>query len=181
MSPYQDDLYYDTEFLEQGADHPLHLISVGFIDTEGETLYGINADAPWHLIREHPWLRDNVLPHLPGSVGPYGWRLDYSHPDVLPRQALAAAVRRYVLSHTSPRLNAWFSSHDHVAITGLFGPMVNLPTGFPMRTHDVTDDWDRAGNPEIPPMTTASAHHALDDARYVRHIADHLRDLEGTW
>lgn len=172
-------IFYDTEFLERGADHPLHLISIGMVTDDGSaTLYAINADAPWHLIRDHPWLADNVLPHLPGAHGPHGWQPNYNHAAYLTRPALAGAVRRFILAQPSPRLRAWYSSHDHVALTGLFGPMANLPTGIPMRTGDIAQRHQDLGHPEIPPTPTMTAHHALDDARRARYIEHHLDSLE---
>lgn len=173
----RDQVFYDTEFFEQGPDHPIYCISVGMIDNQGNTLYGINLDAPWHLISADPWLAKNVLPHLPGNFRAHGWKPDYYHQAFVSRAELAAKVRRFVLRLNQPRLNAWYSAHDHVVLTQLLGTMAQLPTGFPMSTHDLLDDWERAGSPELPQQTSV-LHHALEDAHHAKAIHDYLAGMD---
>lgn len=56
-------IYYDTEFLEDGAT--ISLISIGMVAEDGREYYAINHDAPWERISKHTWLMSNVVPGLP--------------------------------------------------------------------------------------------------------------------
>ena len=53
--------FLDTEFYEDGKI--IDLISIGIVSEDGRELYCVNQDAKLHLVS--PWVRQNVLPHLP--------------------------------------------------------------------------------------------------------------------
>ncbi len=168
------DIYYDTEFLEDGRT--IELISIGMVREDGAEYYAIR-DAPW-IMREvvkHDWLRANVLPSLPvllSSEEPPQYRKwDPWHPDysaIKPLDQIAREVRDFILAAPDPELWAWYGAYDHVVLCQLWGTMMHLPEGVPMWTNDLKQECERLGNPEMPPMPGVTEHNALSDAREVR-------------
>lgn len=174
-------IYYDCEFVEDGRT--IDLVSIGMVCGD-EFVYGIVADDDLidRMIR-HPWLSKNVLPHLPVKIA-YGdgvltaqgyeapvkyWEWDEAHPDYLyvrPRKAIAARLRRFILSRKDPQLWAYFGAYDHIALAQLFGDMTDLPGGIPMYTNEFMQEWHRAGKPALPPRPQ-DAHHSLADAQWL--------------
>lgn len=151
--------FYDTEFHEDGRT--IDFISVGIVTEDGREYYAVNAEADWPRIREHEWLMANVYPHLPH---PGEWK---------PKRQIAREVQEFLLASTPPELWAWFSAYDHVVLAQLFGTMMDLPEGIPMYTNDVRSlvDWtdvDRL------PRQTGTSHDALDDARHVKAMYEHI-------
>jgi hypothetical protein len=67
-----------------------------------------------------------------------------------------------------------YCAYDHAALCQLFGRMTDLPPGFPMWTHELRQEWERAGKPEMPSLPGAHEHNALDDAREVKFRYDWL-------
>lgn len=177
-------IFYDTEFVENGVT--IDLVSIGMVAERNE-LYAIVADDQLiQRVAEHPWLTMNVLPHLPVKVvrnldsiyhdhdgnrwHPVKyWEWDEAHPDfacVLPRKAIAAQVRSFILEHASPRLWAYYGAYDHVCLAQLYGRMLDLPHGVPMFTNEFMQEWHRAGQPPLPPKPK-DAHNALADAQWL--------------
>jgi hypothetical protein len=171
-------IVYDCEFLEDGRT--IDLISMGMVDDSGREFYAVNREAPWKRIAKHPWLPDNVVPHLPRLHGDerlhrwclsrYGRRhnpcmLDFAHPHMMSRQRIAQRVADFVLLD-GPKVELWadYAAYDHVALAQLFGTMMDLPAGVPMFTHELMQLWERAGRPEKPKQS--DEHNALADARH---------------
>lgn len=162
---------YDTEFLEDG--HTIELISIGIVCEDGRQYYAVNSDMDHKRISVNTWLCLNVIPHLPLSEGP-PWRdggaweyaIDMSSTLVKPKWVIANEVREFLLAAPDPELWAYYAAYDHVALAQLWGPMINLPEGIPMYTHDLKQEMDRVGvdSGEIPPP--ADAHNALADAQW---------------
>lgn len=167
-------VWYDTEFLENGRT--IELISFGATrENDGAELYLINRDAPWSRIKNHPWLCENVVPHLPlvdgihrAGRGRYEFTVDETHERVVPRRDLAGRVLAFIRgAGEQVRLRAWFGAYDHVALAWLYGPMAQMPDGIPYWTGDVKQDHVRLGEPNLPPQK-GGEHDALADARQVR-------------
>ena len=170
---------YDTEFLEDGKT--IALISIGMVRDDGAEYYAVNeAASKWRLrrrIRKHPWLMANVVPSLPKAHGdwnlymPRRWLFNYSDPCVKPLHVIAREVRGFVLERPQPELWADHGAYDHVRLAQLFGPMIDLPAGFPMWTHELRQEAERSGNPDLPRLSGATSgmgeHNALHDAREV--------------
>lgn len=164
-------LYYDTEFLEDGA--LIALISIGMVTEGGREYYAINADMPVKKIAEHDWLMGNVVPHLPRLYGdtrrhaehrnPLG--INWDHPDVKPRDQIADEVKAFILAVPDVELWAWYGAFDHVALAWLYGPMSKLPDGIPMWTNDLRQERLRLGDPVMPDQKSGE-HNALSDARH---------------
>lgn len=173
-------VFYDTEFLEDG--HTIELISIGMVTEDGREYSAVNSEAPWERILQHPWLRINVVPHLPGREPPYRlgnrwiWSLNTDARGVKPRGVIANEVQDFLLSVPQRQLWAWYAAYDHVALAQLWGPMARLPEGIPMWTNDIRQECERLGNPPMPEQT-GPQHDALADARHVKVRADYLAAL----
>jgi hypothetical protein len=155
--------FYDTEFLERGPEHPLELITLGVVAEDGRELYLANADFdPEHAT---PWLREHVLPHLPPRSDPV-WR----H-----RPEIALELHRFV-GEVVPEWWGDCAAYDHVVLCQIFGEMTALPTGWPYFTRDLSQLKEFLGDPALPPFR-GRAHHALDDARWIRDAWELLRRL----
>lgn len=192
-------VFYDCEFLEDGRT--IEMLSIGMVDDQGREMYAVNADAPlrrkwwapWRKTRveRHPWLMENVVPHLARPHGdwilhmPRGWLVDYCNPNVVSRAAIAARVQDFITCDpdTGERgpdveLWAWYGAYDHVALAQLFGPMVKLPRGIPMYTNDLRQEVQRLGNPRLPDQPDG-LHNALADARHVKARFEYVASLPG--
>ncbi|MFB8760935.1 3'-5' exoribonuclease domain-containing protein [Nocardiopsis alba] len=159
---------YDTEFLDDGRS--LSLISIGIAAEDGREYHAVLADAPWERVVAHDWLRENVVPLLPGGMDPETgrWSLDAGDPRVRSRSRIAREVEEFLLSQGEPELWADYGAYDHVALCGLYGAMVDLPRGIPMFTRELRQEAASRGL-EVPEMT-AGAHDALEDARHVLRV-----------
>lgn len=175
-------VFYDTEFLEDGER--IHLISIGMVREDGTEYYAVNSDADWKAIARHRWLCENVVPHLPLTrtgtlphlVTPashhsdvdFWFTLDEGSALVKPQQVIANEVRDFILGVPDPELWADYCAYDHVRLAQLWGPMIRLPEGIPMWTHELRQEWERLGKPDLPSLPGAREHNALDDAREVK-------------
>lgn len=174
---------YDLEFLEDG--HTIELISIGMVCDDGREYYAVNSEAPWEKIRENDWLIRNVLPSLPitgrtsldsylasGNTYPKGSLLmvgaDGKDTRVKPHWVIANEVRDFIRA-TGPDVELWanYGAYDHVALAQLWGPMIALPDGVPMFTHDIQQEARRQGIgwDDLPKQETGE-HNALADARH---------------
>ena len=129
-------IYYDTEFIEDGAS--ITLISIGMITDDGASYYAVNGDlddttrrdpdlrggyigkTPWERIVENDWLVRNVVSHLPvkgrpaatlgsvfgGKANARGLELDHTNSDVKPRQVIANEVRDFIQA-AGPGVELW--------------------------------------------------------------------------
>ena len=173
-------VFYDTEFLERGQGFPIYPISIGLVREDGEEYYAVNRNAPWAAIVQHEWLRENVLPHLPGKLGLAGefskFDLDLSHPDVKPMHQIALDLEEFLFQAAvadNPEddefeLWAYYCSYDHVVLAQLFGRMVDMPSWAPYYTHDLKVAQRLLAPGFRFPEQSTSEHHALNDAKWVR-------------
>lgn len=163
-------IFHDWEFIENGLT--IRPISVGMVNEVGDTLYYIVRDETTITDAvHHPWLRANVVKHLPVKLGddlPDGWDWDDQHPDwpgVQPMDVIRPSVAAFITASPNPELWAWYGAFDHVCLAWLFGAMVDLPEGVPMWTNDLKQEAVRLGDPRMPAMQPAKMeHHALHDA-----------------
>jgi len=163
--------FYDTEFIEDGTT--IDFISIGIVAEDGREYYAVNANMPARRIRKHEWLMANVVPQLPQGSGdrrnhiPATWVVDYHDPLVKPKMQIRDEVRDFLLSDGKPELWAWYCAYDHVVLAQLFGPMIELPEGIPMYTHDLRALIDYLPDDELPKQA-GGVHNALEDARWVK-------------
>ena len=112
--------FLDTEFSERGPAYPIQLISIGIVAEDGRTLYAENYECDWAAC--NPWVAANVLPHLTG-----------------PRSTLAtikAAIVDFVGKDSKPEFWGYFADYDWVVFAQIFGTMMDLPEGWPIRFVD---------------------------------------------
>ncbi|MGW3821785.1 3'-5' exoribonuclease domain-containing protein [Streptomyces sp. NPDC005071] len=181
---------YDCEFLDDGRT--IELISIGMVCDDGREYYAVNSDAPWEKIRKNDWLIRNVLPSLPitgrTSLDSYlaipansypKTTLELVGPDtkdtrVKPHWVIANEVRDFIFAAQEPdvdystvKLWANYGAYDHVALAQLWGPMVAMPDGVPMFTHDIQQEARRLGfGWDDLPKQENGEHNALADARH---------------
>ncbi|MGW5519228.1 3'-5' exoribonuclease domain-containing protein [Nocardia africana] len=170
---------YDLEFLEDGRT--IELISIGIVSESGREYYAVNLDLPVKRIRKHQWLMVNVVPSLPKPAGdwnnhmPRRWLFDYNNHAVKHRDRIAEEVRAFLLAEGKPELWADYGAYDHVALCQLWGPMINLPAGLPMFTHDIEQAIEAVPG-FVKPEQAEGQHNALEDARYNMRVLDALRE-----
>lgn len=121
---------------------------------------------PGARIVRDDWLMENVVPHL-GYFGAFK-----------PKQQIADEVGEFLTSGKEvPELWAYFSAYDHVALAQLWGRMVNLPSGIPMRTNDVRQEMERLGVVKEEVTQEGYLHNALDDAQWNWEMLRYLRSV----
>jgi len=187
--------FYDCEFLEDGKT--IELISIGIVADDGREYYAVNSEAPMGRIRANDWLMRNVVTSLPitgeRSMETYLAHAANSYPKpstafidldqtatvVRPRQVIANEVRDFLLAGDLD-LELWanYAACDFVALYQLFGPLIALPDGIPMFTHDFQQALRAAGNPPTP-QQEVGLHNALDDARHLKACFDAIGARHG--
>lgn len=180
-------VYFDTEFLEDGST--IELISIGMVRDDGAEYYAVSKAATKRPLRtrisKHPWLMQNVVPSLPKAHGdwnlhmPDRWLFNYCDPVVKPRHVIAREVEAFILGVPEPELWAWYGAYDHVVLCQLWGRMIDLPKGVPMFTHDLKQECERLGNPDLPSLPGVKEHNALSDAREVKFRREWLLEHHG--
>jgi hypothetical protein len=182
--------WYDTEFLDTGST--IDLVSIGMVAEDGRELYLQSCE--FEHSKANDWVKEHVFPHLAicphithdsnydllwqqtvdhvclgqctftdpekGIIGAYTdcfWRT---------REQIKNEVLAFVNAGVGkPEFIGYYSGYDHVALAQLFGPMINLPKGWPMYTIDLKQTCDELGNPRLP-VQGKSEHNALQDARW---------------
>lgn len=176
------ELYYDSEFLENGVT--IKFLSIGMVAEDGRELYRItnNMNTIIAAARD-PWLKENVLSSFP-LVHPIDTAMpvwDESHPDfvyVWDSTAIALDIHKFISDTHNPSLWAYFGAYDHVLLAQLFGKMIHLPHGIPMYTNDLMTEIERLGRPFVPQMPNCIGHNALSDAREVKWRREWLKEYE---
>jgi len=168
-------VYYDCEFWENG--HTIDLISIGLVAEDGREYYAVNADCDWFSIIHHAWLKENVVPYLPTKQDRHWLRLDVDNPTVKLKLDIAKEVREFLQCTPDLEMWAWYGAYDHVALCQLWGRMIDLPSGIPMWTNDIRQEFHRLGNPSKPTQDLKE-HHALDDARFNMQLHKFVLDYE---
>lgn len=153
--------WFDTEFYEDGRI--IELISIGVAAEDGRTYYA-ETHCSWELASKTDWLKQNVRPHLRGSI-------------LYPPKIMTDLVEFF---SREPEIWAYYADYDWVALCQLYGRMVDLPPGWPKYCLDVKQLAWSLGNPQLPPQVTAE-HDALQDAiwtadawRYLQRYKDEL-------
>lgn len=139
-------IYFDTEFIEDGKT--IDLISIGMVREDGAELYLQNIDCDRN--RASQWVKDNVFPHL--------------GPDWSTRTGIANEIVGF--SGKGPEFWGYYADYDWVVFCQLFGRMVDLPSGWPMRCLDLRQWLDHRGLEHVKQPDT-DQHHALSDARWI--------------
>lgn len=158
--------FYDTEFIDNGKTIPM--ISIGIIADDGRSYYAVNKEIPQQHIWANTWLGTHVWPHLP-TIDNLGQELDYNHPTVKAPALIAHEVHQFLTATGfDNELWSYYSAYDHVVLCQLYGPMIDLPSGIPARTNDLTQEIERRGTFTLP--HDPDRHHALADAGWIRDV-----------
>lgn len=154
-------LWFDTEFIEDGPDRPLELISIGVVAEDGREFYAESADVKLH--RANPWVKANVIPHLRNGL------------TKRTRTQIAADLLDFV-GNEPPEWWGYYCDYDWVILCQLFGAMIDLPARWPMYALDVKQLAFSRGDPKLPPPFPGDGpeHNALADARWTRQAFTYL-------
>ena len=112
--------WFDTEFIDDGRT--IDLISIGIVSEDGRTYYAEHQECD--LSNAGSWVREHVFPLL-------SWKPE--------TQKARWLIGREILEFCGdkPEFWAWFGAYDWVALCQLYGRMIDLPKGWPMRVNDV--------------------------------------------
>ncbi len=149
--------WFDTEFIEDGKT--IDLMSIGIVAEDGRSYYAEAEEC--EPSRASDWVKQNVISHLEG-----GDRR-------IPRDRIAVEVREFL--GEKPELWAYYASYDWVALSQLYGTLMDLPKGWPKYCRDLKQWCDMLGSPALPEQTSTE-HHALCDAIWTKQAWEWLRD-----
>lgn len=186
--------FLDTEFIEDGKT--IDLISIGIVAEDGREFYCLNYDCDHSKASQ--WVKDNVLAHLPEKTrSNIASCSDNIFGKYISHKRIALEVLKFIKpaygdaggfiddDHIIKRLSAvelkgeekpefWgeWSAYDWVVFCWLFGDMVDLPKGFPMRCNDViqyAEEHLGIKSEDLPPSLEKDGnHHALLGAKTVQ-------------
>lgn len=152
--------YLDTEFIERGYSR-VELISIGIVAQDGREYYAVAADG-WS-VTSTDWVTTHVLPFLGTN-------------ERKPRARIAQDIREFC--GTDPKVWGYYADYDWVLFCQLFGTMMDLPKGFPKFCMDVKQLSRMMGDPPLP-RQEKDEHNALEDARHIKKMHEHLMGLGG--
>lgn len=174
--------YIDEEFIEDGRT--IDIVSIGIVAGDGRKLYLQSVEFDPH--KASPWVAANVFPHLSRCSHPYGGQIladelelhkrelciDYRCPWNLCRN-MQTQIKIFLdpAQYGTPELWGWCCSYDHVALCQLFGPMTNIPNGWPYYINDLQSILGDTPDSELPPQE-GTAHHALEDALHIKRLCE---------
>lgn len=134
--------WFDSEFFDTGRE--IRLISIGIVAEDGREVYAELDDIGQMGIPNKHWLIKNVLPHLAGPKHPW--------------YRIADDIKSFV--GLDPEFWAYCGAYDWVALSQLYGPLVDRPESWPFNhfdTNQLPGFRKYAVKPDKP-------HHALADA-----------------
>lgn len=143
--------FIDTEFIENGPQYPIYLISIGVKCEDGREYYAENENCPLHLAND--WVKEHVIPklHRSNAKSPF---------------MIAAELQRFVGLGEEPVFWGYYADYDWVATAQLYGVMVDLPTSWPKYCLDLKQVQKMLGGGIRLPPDPGEEHHALADARW---------------
>lgn len=152
--------FIDCEFDESHGR--VDLISMGLVCEDGRELY--LAVSTYDTRKAHPWLRRNVLPHLPPES------------ERRTKREIADKICEFMAPdvYGKPELWGYYNSYDFVAFCSVFGRMIDLPRDMPRYANELRQLSDQLGNPRLPRIEEGTKHNALDDARRHKVIYERL-------
>jgi hypothetical protein len=153
-------IWLDTEFLEegQGWHRGIELLSLGAVKDDGSTFYGETKEGRTKAGSvANPWVRKHVVPQL--------WTTEVA---VQSRHRLAERFAEWC--GPNPEFWGYMAAYDWVAVTGLYGAMVDHPKTWPFFIRDLAQlaeakkgaaDWPEKA---VSTRNNRPKHHALTDA-----------------
>lgn len=162
-------IFLDTEFMEDGET--IKPLSLGFVTETNKTLYMVITDVDHDEANE--FVKENVIPYLHRDEATYCTRKE------------AGPIIKDWIRNTSngKRIKFWanYGAYDWVLLCQLFGPMVDLPIGWPMYCNEIQQELRNKGYyraSDLPELTTVKVpHNCLDDAKGVKERYEWLRSI----
>ncbi|MEU4243145.1 3'-5' exoribonuclease [Actinoplanes sp. NPDC026619] len=164
-------VFLDTEYVDTGR--LIVPISIALVAETGAEYYAVFAENDLRHIGGHPWLSQNVAPHLPIRSSGSSWMWDPRHPDftaVKPQSTIAAEIVAFFSQLPGAEIWAYFSPFDTIVLTQLYGPFDELPHTIPRFIKDLMQEAIRIRR--TVPQQSQPVHHALFDARHALTIAE---------
>lgn len=165
--------FIDTEFAEKPCQ--IDLISLAIVAEDGREFYAESSEFDYSQANE--WVKQNVVPqlwHLQADKSKYNaWIRDRGCGGLLSRTEIAREVRLFI-GDDKPEFWGYYADYDWVVFCWLFGPMVDLPKGWPMYCRDIKQWADQLGGVQLPQQDTGE-HHALADARWNKLAFEYLQ------
>jgi hypothetical protein len=170
--------FYDTEFKEDGKT--IDLISIGIVCEDGREYYAVSDEFDTRRVARDNWLMNNVMSsidHVKSVVvdfegAPVVRDILVTDPARKSRDQIKQDIVDFVAGTTVEWWN-WYGAYDHVVLCQLFGPMIELPDGFPMYSNDIKQLHKLAGYCAMPKQPKG-LHNALADAKFNIERYDYL-------
>lgn len=160
--------FLDTEFNEDGRT--IDLISIALVSEDGLIYYAVSQEFDAEKCNE--FVKQNVLPKLPPREDARTWKS---------RAEIAFDVQSFLLmpNGTKPEMWGYFADYDWVVLCQLYGPMMNLPKGFPFWCRDLKQLMEERGvkKEDLPPEDPAGEHNALADALWIRSAYEWIKKI----
>jgi hypothetical protein len=167
--------WYDCEFIDDSK--VIDLISIGMVCEDGRELYLQSVD--FDEYKASDWVQQNVISHL-AQCPCCGHKVNH---DVMGKcrhnqcpWRTHEQIRDEILAFVNagdgkPEFWSWISSYDHVALTQLFGTMMDYPHEWTHYTRDFQYILDERGiSDDELPQQDEGVHHALEDARHLKKL-----------
>lgn len=160
-------IFFDFEFIETGAQHPIAPISIGMVREDGQMYYAEFANIPWHWANS--WVLENIKPFMQGG------ELAKDH------KTIVGDILEFC--GQSPDFWAYFADYDWVIMCQLFGNMTDLPSsthGWPFYCKDIKQYMWHTGvkRDDLNHIVNVDEHNALSDAIWNKKVFDFLEGRE---
>lgn len=157
--------FLDTEFLENGPDKPITLVSIGIVcEEDGREYYAVSSE--FDESDASDWVKENVLD---------GMNIPKEGPKK--RKQIANDIIKFINKDSNPTFWADHCAYDWVVFCQIFGTMMDLPDNFPKYCHDIKVEEMKLGDPKMPEHS-GREHDALEDAKHLmekyRYIKKHM-------
>lgn len=196
--------FLDTEFVESPCT--IDLISIGIVDESGREFYAVSREFNLNRAWKHDFVRNNVLKGIYTDTysGDVRNRFQFTRGNIksmikkigLPRAEIAKQILlfiagvdwqgpveevtlRYIIgTRDDIEFYGYFADYDWVAFCWLFGPMVDLPKGFPwycidlkqmMKERGLSNKWKKKVCPD-----PNGEHNAVVDARWNKKLYENI-------
>jgi hypothetical protein len=168
--------YFDTEFLDDGDNQRIVLISIALVCDDGRELYLVSNEFDYDEVKRDDWMRENVLKQLPPTLDMTVSSFPYPpSPLWRTREQIRDAIIEFVKDPgNDEKVEFWafFASYDWVLFAQLFGKMINMPKHFPWLVNDLKTWAKHTGfTGKFKELLPNTGHHdALCDARWNRDV-----------
>jgi len=170
--------YLDTEFIE--APNTIDLISIGIKCEDGRTFYAESTCFDERKASE--WVKENVLSKLRwyGNVKSTKGFCNVSTNEGRTEAFGTLDVIRIAvidfIGFDEPEFWGYYADYDWVVFCWLFGPMVDLPKGWPMYCKDLKQLADETDTPQFPSLADET-----DTPHFPPPLGEHDALVDAIW